>query len=37
MTTYGWIFMGISWGGIILLVTFCISKLLKHDRPKSDE
>ena len=29
MTTYGWIFLIVSWGFITLLTLFCFTKVLK--------
>ncbi|MBU1707992.1 hypothetical protein KKG05_02160 [bacterium] len=30
MTTVGWIFMAISWGVILSLVTYCFTKVIRN-------
>ena len=30
MTTIGWIFMALSWGMILCLVTFCFTKVIRN-------
>lgn len=32
MTTGGWVFMASAWIGILLLVVFCFSKILRNKK-----
>ena len=39
MTTPGWIFLGIAWGGVVAVMAFCIVKTLtvKRDTGPDEE
>lgn len=33
MTASGWLFLAAAWGGVIALVVYCFSRILRDDRP----
>lgn len=34
MTTAGWVFLTLSWGGILALAVFCYLRILKSNQRK---
>lgn len=36
MTAGGWLFLALSWGSIILLVVYCMAKVLKKRSDHED-
>lgn len=38
MTTAGWVFLGVAWGGVLSFAMFCLSRVIaKRNSPPPDD